>query len=230
MADLSKISNNNRTRLFESKDFGNYTVHGRSFSLYDPVNQLSQLGQREDALCMDPKPGRLNRRSQRNSEARGPILFQREPDEDGNRHHQESEPANGTPAPNGRVASDWAPAQAHQFQEVRYGVAGRLSCAQIRPNSATQTKGVFIQQKTKKIRPEKAINSASTKNSKTRFWCVVSVARAESAGTVERKSLFRHDRPNPETKRAAGVPRKLVEPADRGTLVRQPFSEETVLV
>lgn len=55
MADLSKISNANRTRLFESKDFGNYTVHGRSFSLYDPVNQIYKT---EDTVCMDPKPGR----------------------------------------------------------------------------------------------------------------------------------------------------------------------------
>ena len=57
MTDLSKISNTNRTKLFESKDFGNYTVHGRSFSLYDPVNQLHQ---HNETLNMDPKPGSIN--------------------------------------------------------------------------------------------------------------------------------------------------------------------------
>ena len=54
MTDLSKISNNNRTRLFESKDFGNYTIHSRSFSLYDPINQLSR---RDEPMEIDPKQG-----------------------------------------------------------------------------------------------------------------------------------------------------------------------------
>lgn len=68
MNDLSKISNN-RTRLFESKDFGNYTLHSRSFSLYDPVNHRSR---KDDTIYMDPKPGnRINLRTQRNSKGRG---------------------------------------------------------------------------------------------------------------------------------------------------------------
>lgn len=51
MTDLSKISSN-RTRLFESKDFGNYT-HNRSFSLYDPVNHL---GRKDESVNFDPRP------------------------------------------------------------------------------------------------------------------------------------------------------------------------------
>lgn len=56
MNDLSKISQN-RTRLFESKDFGNYTIHNRSFSLYEPVNQLSK---KDDTIHLDPKTGMNN--------------------------------------------------------------------------------------------------------------------------------------------------------------------------
>lgn len=38
MADISKISKHKK--LIESKDFGNYTIHSKSFSLYEPQNNL----------------------------------------------------------------------------------------------------------------------------------------------------------------------------------------------
>jgi hypothetical protein len=81
MNDLSQISNN-RTRLFESKDFGNYTLHSRSFSLYDPINHRSR---KDDTICMDPKPGNVfNTRTQRDFERRGHrcLLLKRESDAD----------------------------------------------------------------------------------------------------------------------------------------------------
>ena len=38
MTNISKISRHKK--LVESKDFGNYTIHSKSFSLYEPQNNL----------------------------------------------------------------------------------------------------------------------------------------------------------------------------------------------
>ena len=55
MTNISKISRHKK--LIESKDFGNYTIHSKSFSLYEPQNNLINLEKEKNSRKTEEERG-----------------------------------------------------------------------------------------------------------------------------------------------------------------------------